>query len=141
MARQGSNGHGISPRPRNIHRRRRVGPRRSYPRLWGVEKSELFELVPQPVVVMDRDHTILHLNHAAAQAAGKSIEACVGAKFWDLFDNPDCRAGTCAAAQAVNSRQDLHGRSAPRRAGEKDRRAGHGSPFLMIGARWSGPWN
>ncbi|MGO9240172.1 MAG: PAS domain-containing protein [Bryobacteraceae bacterium] len=69
----------------------------------GVDKTDLFDLVPQSVVVMDRDHTILHLNEAAAQAAGKAREACVGVKFWSLFDNPDCRAGTCAAAQAVNT--------------------------------------
>ena len=69
----------------------------------GVEKADLFELVPQPVVVMDRDHTVLQLNQAAAQAAGRSVEACVGIKFWDLFDHPDCRAGICAAAQVVNN--------------------------------------
>jgi len=56
----------------------------------GIERGDLFELIPQPVVVMDRDHTILHLNGAAAAAAEKSLEACVGAKFWDLFDSPGC---------------------------------------------------
>ncbi len=79
----------------------------------GVDKTDLFDLVPQSVVVMDRDHTILHLNEAAAQAAGKAREACVGAKFWSLFDNPGCRAGTCAAAQAVNTGKVCTGEARP----------------------------
>jgi len=72
----------------------------------GVSAQEIagfFDLMPQPVVVMDRDHTILHLNTAAAQAAGRSVESSVGKKFWDLFDNPECRRGTCAAARAVQT--------------------------------------
>jgi methyl-accepting chemotaxis protein len=79
----------------------------------GVDRADLFELVPQPVVVMDRDHTILHLNHAAAQAAGQSREACIGVKFWELFDNPGCRAGTCASAQAVNTGKVCRGSAFP----------------------------
>jgi len=64
-------------------------------------------------VAMDRDHTILYLNPAAAEAAGKPREACIGVKFWDLFDNPGCRAGTCAAAQAVNTGKACTGEALP----------------------------
>lgn len=67
------------------------------------KRDEVFDLIPSPVVVMDRDHTILNLNPTAAQAAGRSVEDCIGLKFWDLFDNPGCRAGTCAAAQAMRT--------------------------------------
>jgi PAS domain S-box-containing protein len=67
------------------------------------EIAEFFDLVPRPLVVMDRDHTIVYLNTAAAQTAGRSIESSIGKKFWDLFDNPDCRRGTCAAARAVQT--------------------------------------
>ncbi|MFP5236750.1 MAG: methyl-accepting chemotaxis protein [Acidobacteriota bacterium] len=79
----------------------------------GVDKAGLMDLVPQPVVVMDCDHTILYLNKSAAETAGKTREACVGAKFWDLFDNEACRAGTCAAAQAVNSGKTCSGEALP----------------------------
>ncbi|HVN03175.1 MAG TPA: PAS domain-containing protein [Bryobacteraceae bacterium] len=79
----------------------------------GVDKAGLFDLVPQPVVVMDRDHTILQLNQAAAQAAGQRLEACLGLKFWDLFDNPGCRAGTCPAARAVNTGKVCTGDALP----------------------------
>ncbi|MFP5204944.1 MAG: methyl-accepting chemotaxis protein [Acidobacteriota bacterium] len=113
MARQGSNGHGLGPGRGTSTGAAVLDREGSALESLGIEKAELFELVPQPVVVMDREHTILVLNHAAAQAAGRSIEACVGAKFWDLFDNQDCRAGTCAAAQAVNSGKTCTGEALP----------------------------
>jgi len=67
------------------------------------DKAEIFDLIPGLVIVMDREHTVLDLNETAARTAGRTKQSCVGAKFWDLFDNPDCRAGTCAAAQAVKT--------------------------------------
>jgi len=67
------------------------------------QKAELLDLLPLPVVAMDGDHTILYLNRAAAQAAGRTVEGSLGAKFWDLFDNPGCRAGTCAAMKAFRT--------------------------------------
>jgi methyl-accepting chemotaxis protein len=66
---------------------------------------EILDNIPGAVVVMDRDHTILDLNEATAKTAGRSKEACIGVKFWDIFDNPPCRAGTCAASRAVQTRQ------------------------------------
>lgn len=113
MARQGSNGHGLRPGRGTSTGAAVLEREESALESLGIEKAELFELVPQPVVVMDRDHTIVHLNHAAAQAAGRSIEACVGAKFWDLFDNRDCREGRCVAAQAVNTGKTCTGEALP----------------------------
>ena len=66
-------------------------------------QAELLDLLPIPVVEMDREHTILYLNHAAARAAGRTVENALGAKYWDLFDNPGCRAGTCAAMKAIRT--------------------------------------
>ena len=119
MARQGSNGQGLRPY-RSMSTGAAVLDREGATLdCLGVDKADLFELIPQPVVVMDRDHTILQLNQAAAQAAGMSIEACVGAKFWDLFENPDCHAGTCAAAQAVNTGKTCTGEALPVVQGKK----------------------
>jgi len=67
------------------------------------EKAMFLDLLPVPVVTMDRDHTILYINQAGADAAGKPLENCIGVKFWDLFDSPGCRAGTCAASQAIRT--------------------------------------
>ena len=78
-----------------------------------LDKSRIYDAIPGMVVVMDTDHTILDLNQPAAQAAGKSPEQCIGLKFWDLFDNPGCRAGTCAASEAVKTAKFCEGEALP----------------------------
>ncbi len=82
----------LSPRKNGDHKNRAV-----------TERSEIFDLIPGLVVVMDRDHTIVDLNETAARTAGRNRETCIGLKFWDLFDSPECRTGTCAGSQAVKS--------------------------------------
>ena len=78
-----------------------------------IERSEFFDLIPGLVVVMDRNHTIVDINEVAARTAGRSREACVGLKFWELFDNPECKAGTCTASQAVKSGTRCEGIARP----------------------------
>ncbi len=78
-----------------------------------VQLLEVFDLIPGLVVVMDREHTIVDLNQTAARTAGKSKASCVGQKFWDLYDNPDCRAGTCAASRAVKTGTVCEGLARP----------------------------
>ena len=84
-----------------------------------VERAAMFDLVPSPVVVMDRDHTILDLNKVAADLAGRPREACIGLKFWDLYDNPACRAGTCAASNAVRTGRTCAGEALPKVQGRE----------------------
>src|SRR5271157_4852555 len=79
----------------------------------GVDKAEVYDLIPGMVVVMDTNHTILDLNEPAAKAAGKPKEDCIGAKFWDLYDNPGCRAGTCPAAEAARTGKVCEGEAFP----------------------------
>src|SRR5271157_3580951 len=83
------------------------------PSLDSVDKAEVCDLIPGLVVVMDTNHTILDLNETAAKTAGKPKEDCIGAKFWDLYDNPGCRAGTCAAAEAVRTGKACEGEAFP----------------------------
>ncbi len=83
--------------------------------------AETFDLIPAMVVVMDCEHTIVNLNQAAMRAAGRKKSDCVGVKFWELFDNPDCRAGTCAAAQAVRTRATCEGLARASVNGERSR--------------------
>lgn len=78
-----------------------------------VDRARIYDAIPGMVVVMDTDHTILDLNGPAAQAAGKRKEECIGLKFWDLFDNPGCRAGTCAASEAVKTGKFCEGEALP----------------------------
>ena len=65
------------------------------------QKAAYLDLVPIPVMAMDREHTVLYANQAAAYLAGQPQEACLGAKFWDLIDTPTCRAGTCSGIRAM----------------------------------------
>lgn len=83
------------------------------------DRHALFDLVPAPVVVMDCDHTILDLNRVAAEIAGRSVESCIGLKFWDLYDNPGCRAGTCAASNAVRTGKVCAGEAHPKVQGQE----------------------
>src|SRR5208337_1445637 len=83
------------------------------PSLDSVDNAEVCDLIPGLVVVMDTNHTILDLNETAAKAAAKPKEDCLGAKFWDLYDNPGCRAGTCAAAEAVRTGRVCEGEALP----------------------------
>jgi len=78
-----------------------------------VDKAEVYDLIPGMVVVMDTNHTILDLNEPAAKAAGRTNENSIGAKFWDLFDNPACRAGTCAASEAARTGKVCEGEAFP----------------------------
>ena len=81
--------------------------------------AEVFDLIPGMVVVMDREHTVLDLNQTAARTAGRKKQDCVGAKLWDLFDNPDCRAGTCASARAIAGRAVCEGVARAKVQGEE----------------------
>src|ERR1035437_5899157 len=78
-----------------------------------VDKAEIYDQIPGMVVVMDTNHTILDLNEPAAKTAGRPKEDCIGAKFWDLFDNPGWRAGTCAASEAVRTGKVCEGEAFP----------------------------
>lgn len=84
-----------------------------------VDKAKIFDAIPGMVVVMDTDHTILDLNEPAAQAAGKRKQECPGLKLWDLFDNPGCRAGTCAESEAVKTGKFCEGEALPRVQGKE----------------------
>jgi PAS domain S-box-containing protein len=72
-------------------------------------KATYIDDVAMPVVVMDCDHNVEYVNAAAAALAGRAPEACVGHKFWDFFENPNCRAGTCSAARAVREAAAISG--------------------------------
>ncbi len=83
------------------------------------DRAAMFDLVPTPVVAMDRDHTILDLNKAAADVAGRPVADCIGLKFWELFDNPACRSGTCAASAAVRTGKTCAGEALPKIQGRE----------------------
>jgi methyl-accepting chemotaxis protein len=92
------------------------------------ELAEVFDLIPGMVVVMDREHTVLDLNQTAAHACARKKQDCVGRKFWELFDNPDCRAGTCAAARAVANGTTCEGMARAKAKGQDLAAMVHAAP-------------
>ncbi len=60
------------------------------------------DLVPTPVMVVDKDLKVLFMNKAGAQIAGRSQEQCVGASCSDLFRTDHCNTGECRCRQAVD---------------------------------------
>ncbi len=99
--------------PKRVLSRAKRGKTNSHSKLELVDVAEVYDLIPAAVIVMDTNHTILDLNQTAAQTAGKRKQDCIGAKFWDLFDSPGCRAGTCAAAEAVRTGKVCEGEALP----------------------------
>jgi methyl-accepting chemotaxis protein len=76
------------------------------------EVASFFDLVPSPVFVMDLAHTVVYLNDEATRFFARTREECVGKKYWDLFDCPGCREGTCAAAKALRTGSVCSGETA-----------------------------
>jgi methyl-accepting chemotaxis protein len=73
------------------------------------KKTSYVDDIPVPVIVMDCDHTVEYMNRAAAWMAGTAPEACVGLMLWDVFDNEDCRNGSCIAALAMREGRTVAG--------------------------------
>jgi len=74
-----------------------------------MKKASYVDDTPVPVIVMDCDHNIEYINSAAASFAGRDADSCVGLKFYDIFDTPECRAGTCYANRAVREGRPISG--------------------------------
>jgi len=99
--------------PNGVLSHAKRGKANSHSLLEAVDVADVYDLIPGAVVVMDTNHTILDLNETAARTVGKSKKNCIGAKFWDLFDNPGCRAGTCAASEAMRKGKVCVGEALP----------------------------
>jgi methyl-accepting chemotaxis protein len=67
-------------------------------------KVGLLELIPTPVVAMDREFNVTYLNPAAASVVGRTQEACLGQKCYSLFKAEDCNTSNCQLGKAM--RQD-----------------------------------
>jgi len=74
---------------------------------------DLLDLVPVPVIVMDREHSIVYLNPAGARTAGAASGQCSGVTLWNLFDSPECRNGTCATWRALSTGKVQSGKAVP----------------------------
>ncbi|HBA71145.1 MAG TPA: chemotaxis protein [Geobacter sp.] len=61
--------------------------------------------MPAPIMVIDKDFSILYMNEVGAKVGGKSPQQCIGVKCYDHFKTSDCRTDRCACGRAINSGQ------------------------------------
>jgi methyl-accepting chemotaxis protein len=66
-------------------------------------KVELLNNIPTPVMAVEKDFTIKFMNPAGAAAVGKTTDACMGAKCYDLFNTPHCKSEKCQVAKAMKT--------------------------------------
>ncbi len=68
-------------------------------------KALVLNLVPTPVMAIDRDFSITYMNRAGAQLGGLTQEECVGRKCHEVFKTPHCRTEECRCHRAMSDGQ------------------------------------
>ena len=72
------------------------------------------DVLPNPVMIMDKDMEIKYLNHAGASLVGLTPQEVKGKKCFDLFKTSHCNTENCACVRAmeeerqVSSETDAH---------------------------------
>ena len=66
-------------------------------------KVDLLNNIPTPVMAVEKDFTVKFMNPAAASAVGKTVDGCMGAKCYDLFNTPHCKSEKCQVAKAMKT--------------------------------------
>ncbi len=64
-------------------------------------KARMLDLLPTPVMTIDRNFTVTYMNPAGAGVAGKTVDQVTGMKCSDLFKTPHCNTPECRCAQAM----------------------------------------
>ncbi|MFC1670536.1 PAS domain-containing protein [Spirochaetota bacterium] len=64
-------------------------------------KSGMLDLIPTPVMSVDREFNITFLNEAGASILGKTSEACINEKCYNLFKTTDCNSDRCQLSRAM----------------------------------------
>jgi methyl-accepting chemotaxis protein len=65
-------------------------------------KAGMLDLIPTPVMTIDKDFTVTYLNPSGARAVGKTPAEVIGMKCYDLFKTTHCRTSECRCAQAMD---------------------------------------
>ena len=65
------------------------------------EKMSLLNIVPTPVMIVDREFNVQLMNLAGARAVARTPEACVGQKCYSLFKTKHCNTHECQVAKAM----------------------------------------
>jgi methyl-accepting chemotaxis protein len=72
-------------------------------------KPDYIDLLPTPVIAIDRDFTITRINPAGAGVVGKTPEQAIGMKCHDLFKTTHCGTAECRCNQAMTRNEIVTG--------------------------------
>jgi methyl-accepting chemotaxis protein len=61
------------------------------------------DIIPAPVMIIDRDFNILYMNDLGAKVGGTTARQLVGTKCYDHFRTSDCKTANCACHKAMTS--------------------------------------
>jgi methyl-accepting chemotaxis protein len=64
-------------------------------------KEQYIEMLPTPVMAIDREFKVTYINPAGAALLNMSLEQCAGRKCYELFKTPHCRSAECRCDQAM----------------------------------------
>lgn len=70
------------------------------------EWERTFDAVPDPIVLLDKDHRIIRLNKAMASLMGKPVEQCVGLKCHQVMHGTDSPPSYCPHSLLINDHKE-----------------------------------
>ncbi|MFP4655840.1 MAG: methyl-accepting chemotaxis protein [Methanohalobium sp.] len=66
-------------------------------------KAGIVELLPTPIMTIDKEFTVTLLNSSGAQVLDMDQDECIGKKCYELFKTPHCNTGECRCDQAMRT--------------------------------------
>ena len=70
------------------------------------EWERTFDAVPDPIVLLDREHRIIRLNKAMASLVGKPVAQCVGLKCYQVMHGTDAPPSYCPHSLLINDQRE-----------------------------------
>jgi methyl-accepting chemotaxis protein len=64
-------------------------------------KADILDLIPTPVMVIDKEYNIKYMNPAGANALNRAVEDCLGKKCYSLFNTEHCNTTDCQLKKAM----------------------------------------
>ena len=69
------------------------------------EREGIFQAIGHPIVILDRDHTVLAANRATVRATGRSQEELLGKKCYEIFHGTDEAPEECPLQRTLRTGQ------------------------------------
>jgi methyl-accepting chemotaxis protein len=64
-------------------------------------KADILDLIPPPVMVIDRDFNVNYMNPSGAKIVNRTPEECLGKKCFTLFNTEQCNTENCQLRKAM----------------------------------------